>query len=123
MKKDAVAETGRRGVAKKLPRAQRQARHAARMQRQASKDARLSLRAALGLYGEAIVQGWVTTMAEERGLDLQRVICERCGLEQEYLNADNFPDDELDVYPCPGPLDLDCGSEICWSTERYLEAA
>lgn len=52
-----------------------------------------------------------------------RVICERCGLEQPYLTADDFERDELDLYPCEGWLEIGCGSEIAITHEAYADAA
>lgn len=70
-------------------------------------------------YLYAVSSGQVAIIAMLRQMDLQRVVCERCGLEQEYMNADNVDADF--VYPCPGPLDMGCGHEYCISSEHYAE--
>jgi hypothetical protein len=48
-----------------------------------------------------------------------RVICERCGLEQPYLTADDFDQEDLDVYLCSGWDDTGCGSQVCVTHEGY----
>ncbi len=44
------------------------------------------------------------------------VVCDVCGLHQEYVTADNGG-----IAPCLGPLGLSCCSETCITVERYRE--
>ena len=70
-------------------------------------------------YVKAILYGWVQGECDVRGIDKRRVVCEGCGLEQEYLTANHFENEDLELYPCPGTLDLECGHEYCVTAEAY----
>jgi len=50
-----------------------------------------------------------------------RIVCERCGLEQPFRSGDSSAGDPWGVAPCEGPLGLACSGERAVTLEAYDE--
>lgn len=130
-------------MGKKRSRARRQERHTARVDRLRHRQSERRHRgevwaryeAAVAAYRQAIEQGWACELVEKSGYRFlprnhttfwvtgdpyyEVVICDRCGLAQNYECAD--PDDPHDVRPCEGFDGVGCGSLTCITVPHHIE--
>lgn len=91
-----------------------------RAKRREKKERRAEARNHLVVRYREALRAYIRALTHE-GRNPDRCICEKCGLEQEYLTGEvSYPSGLVTIYVCEGWEGMGCGGEYCRPVDDYL---